>query len=509
MRRRLTLLILCLMLFVPGEVLAVENTQSTLILPKTYGQKAGDRYPMTMKIALPSTYRRDYKTVSISLMMDAAIHVEKTTVEGRLSDNEYRVMTSENDDTNREIITLVVPEADEMRGPEFSIHMEGVFKPGTQNIDEVAVSYVMTTVDSRGKSSSIQRKVVSEKGQPKPSGLHRVDPILPGENTLTGQSVAGAEIRVFRGKTLIGSGIAEDDGAFSIVINPQPEGAELSFIFDSTKGSETIQATVGPAIDPDTPLDPLEKKVRDYLDILARADMTRSPEIDRLQVNAAVAATEFVLAKDVRDPGELARVQKEMESAMKVARPGYMSGYPDGTFGPKKPMTRAEVAAVFTRIMNHGEDPAAFSSFKDIDDGKWYASSVGYIEKKGLITGYEDGTFKPMRSITRAEFAKILASFAELEPVDDISFKDVKSNHWARGYIGAVERAGLMKGRGGSKFAPSDKITREELSAAMNKAIGRQPDKEFLKAYASNPFKDVNSKMWSYYDIIEAAGEPK
>ena len=66
-----------------------------------------------------------------------------------------------------------------------------------------------------------------------------------------------------------------------------------------------------------------------------------------------------------------------------------------------------------------------------------------------------------------------------------------------------------MSGVGKGRFAPSAKITRQEVCTALNKAQGRTPDKAFLDTYGNNPFKDVNKKMWSYYDILEATGQPQ
>ena len=88
-------------------------------------------------------------------------------------------------------------------------------------------------------------------------------------------------------------------------------------------------------------------------------------------------------------------------------------------------------------------------------------------------------------------------------------YKDVKSDHWASGYIAAVESAGLMSGRGDGRFAPSANITRQEVCAAINKALGREANKNFLDTYAVNSFKDVSKDMWSYYQILEATGQPQ
>ena len=511
MRKRVLLwAMLCLFLSVTTGVYAIEDVQTTLSLPETYQQKGGDSYPMALSITLPTDYKRNIKTFSLSFLVDKSVRVDDFNLEGSLSDNDYRLSATKDDGEGQEIITLVIPDVKNVRGREMTLHLNGKFKKGVKNIDEVKMTYAVGVVDPAGKARSTQKEIVSEKGQPKPSGLFTVDPIEPTDNTLTGKAPKKTRVRVFRGRTLIGSGVAKNNGTFAIVINPQPEGAELSFEFASGKREETIKVSVQGEKPAPAEENPSRKKMQDYLDVLKSVPTTDRPHVDQLQINAALATAEFALAKEESYPGEMEGVQKALEEAMKVARPGYMTGYPDKSFKPKKAMTRAEVSAVFTRIMTHGETIGAFSSFTDIDDSKWYASSIGYMEKKGLITGYKDGTFKPQKTITRAEFARILAGYANLSPISGgTAYRDVKSSHWASGYIAAVEQAGLMSGRGKGRFAPSENITRQEVCAALNKALGRDANKEFLDTYAVNSFKDVKKSMWSYYQILEATGQPQ
>ena len=369
-------------------------------------------------------------------------------------------------------------------------------------------------MDKQGKNHSVQKDVTGDtgKGAPAaPSGKKStVDPIAEGANTLTGTAVARAGVRVYRGKTLIGRGLADNDGRFSVVINPQPVGTALRFLFTTKAGEEEVMATVAGGADAQSPAySGDKKKIDDYLRVLTSVNMHGREKVEQLQVNAAVATGQFILAKENATAPEIVGAENSLSEAMKVARPPFVTGYPNGTFKPKKAMTRAEVSSVIARIANGNKPVAGYTSFKDVDDSQWFAASVGFMEKRGFISGYQDGSFKPHQSITRAEFARILAAYAGLEPTEGNSFTDVKKNHWAKGYIGAVGQAGLMTGNGKGRFNPSAKITRQEVCAALNKALDRKPDKDFLDIYGNNPFKDVNKKMWSYYDILEATGQPQ
>ena len=77
-----------------------------------------------------------------------------------------------------------------------------------------------------------------------------------------------------------------------------------------------------------------------------------------------------------------------------------MDGYPDGTFGPDRNMTRAEVAQMFYALLNDQNVPATVS-FSDVPDGAWYADAVETLASLGMFTGYPDGTFHPNSTITR------------------------------------------------------------------------------------------------------------
>ena len=171
-------------------------------------------------------------------------------------------------------------------------------------------------------------------------------------------------------------------------------------------------------------------------------------------------------------------------------------------------MTRAETAAVLATIDNGGKSPVGyFSDFKDIEQSDWFADSVGYVQKQGIFGGYENNTFKPEKSITRAEFAKVIANFAGLEASEEgQSFKDVKDNFWAKDAIEAVSANGYMKGRGNNKFHPNEAITRAEVATVLNKILDRTPNEEFIDKYSKNPFKDLSKDHWSYYQVMEISG---
>ena len=86
---------------------------------------------------------------------------------------------------------------------------------------------------------------------------------------------------------------------------------------------------------------------------------------------------------------EIDKTLNELEESIKSVRKPYMVGSGD-KFHPDRGMKRAEVAAVLSKITMGDKTINDFSSFKDVDEGKWYANAVASVEEKKLISGYSD-----------------------------------------------------------------------------------------------------------------------
>ncbi len=182
----------------------------------------------------------------------------------------------------------------------------------------------------------------------------------------------------------------------------------------------------------------------------------------------------------------------------------YVNGFTDGLFHPGETLSRAEVAVIFYNL-----DPTirgGSKSFTDVKADAWYADAVSALASKGIMNGYTDGSYKPTRAVTRAEFVVILAALSGKKPKPaKTAFLDVPQAHWASGAISLAETSGWVKGSGGL-FRPEDTITRAEAVTAINRFLGRTPDKDTID---SDPiiryFPDVTPDKWFYYDVMEAA----
>lgn len=179
----------------------------------------------------------------------------------------------------------------------------------------------------------------------------------------------------------------------------------------------------------------------------------------------------------------------------------FIDGYPDGTFRPERTMSRAEFATIFARIAKLEKEP---SRAGDVED-HWAKDAIGAMEKRGWMTGYLDGAFRPDRAMTRAEMAKILAMAEGIEG-NSATFNDV-DGHWAQAFIGAVEKAGIVKGYPDGGFKPDQTITRAEavsvLSRLEKRSTRKQDIDETLKGRLK-AFQDVPESHWAYEIILDA-----
>ena len=162
-------------------------------------------------------------------------------------------------------------------------------------------------------------------------------------------------------------------------------------------------------------------------------------------------------------------------NVMDAANNGYVTGYPDGTFQPKKATTRAEFASMIANAMGYESEPSdSDTMFPDVANDFWAKAAINFCAQNGIIEGYDDGTFKPNQTITRQEAAAILNNafdLAEKYGISDEQFPDDgKIANWASDHVYAAKASGLMNGdKDTGNFRPTDTIKRcEAASILMN-----------------------------------------
>ena len=185
----------------------------------------------------------------------------------------------------------------------------------------------------------------------------------------------------------------------------------------------------------------------------------------------------------------------------------YVVGYPDGMVYPQKNITRAEVATIFFRLLEDETREANMTksnSYNDMKDGAWYTCAVSTLSKMGIIKGYEDGSFKPDASISRAEFAAIAARFDPDGDKTPATFSDV-SSHWAKDEISIAANHGWIKGYEDGSFKPDQKITRAETMTLVNRVLKRLPEtKDDLHKDMKTWPDNQKESAWFYLAVQEA-----
>lgn len=160
------------------------------------------------------------------------------------------------------------------------------------------------------------------------------------------------------------------------------------------------------------------------------------------------------------------------------------SGKSNRTGGGSGGGLKAETPAVVEEQTSHANSGV---SFNDLKEEHWAYDAVKSLSERSLINGYEDGSFKPEQTITRAEFAKLIvgldSALAELSKRDNsenpilvretegtVSFADVASTDWFAGYVNQAASAGLVNGSDGY-FLPDEKITRQDAALILYRTV--------------------------------------
>lgn len=206
-------------------------------------------------------------------------------------------------------------------------------------------------------------------------------------------------------------------------------------------------------------------------------------------------------------------VLKAIEVLNKEIHFNYVIGYTDGTIRPNNDISRAEVATIFFRLLTdeaRTQYDKTTSSFSDIKDGAWCCRAVSTLTNMGIIKGYTDGSFQPNKSITRAELATIIARFAKLD-VNTKTFSDI-NGHWAQKSIELAAGNGWINGYTDGTFRPNKSIIRAETFAMINRVLDRQTESvsDLLPTSEMNMWSDnLNENAWYYKDVQEATNYHK
>ena len=154
---------------------------------------------------------------------------------------------------------------------------------------------------------------------------------------------------------------------------------------------------------------------------------------------------------------------------MQAAKSGLMNGYADGRFGKNDPITRGQMVQILYSY--YGQDVGADSGFSDVPASAWYAKAVTWASKKGVVSGYANGTFAPNDQLTREQMVTILYNVAG-KPAANTSaisqYSDYRqvADYAASGFAWAVSNK-VVSGTGSTTLSPRGTATRAQVAVIL------------------------------------------
>lgn len=152
---------------------------------------------------------------------------------------------------------------------------------------------------------------------------------------------------------------------------------------------------------------------------------------------------------------------------------GLVNGYPDGTFRPDVTLTRAEATVLFGKL-NLPAINGKQADFRDIAKTDWFYDSVDTAVKSGLVSGYEDHTFQPQKTITRFEAIFMVSKLVKSEKQNTVQlpYGDRDSiPSWVNGAVRNLYAAGVIDTYSGNRIAGNTPVTRSEMVKMLYKVL--------------------------------------
>ncbi|MGO4890243.1 N-acetylmuramoyl-L-alanine amidase [Anaerobacillus sp. MEB173] len=147
-----------------------------------------------------------------------------------------------------------------------------------------------------------------------------------------------------------------------------------------------------------------------------------------------------------------------------------IAGFPDGTFKPNAPVTRAEAVTMIGRAINMNGTQRA-TKFSDVPARHWASGYIASGSDQKIVGGYEDGAFRPSKTVTRAEMAMFLTRAFPLTEGGAANFSDVPKSHMAYPSIDRIATARISTGYPDGTFRPNGATTRVEFALFLARTL--------------------------------------
>ncbi len=170
------------------------------------------------------------------------------------------------------------------------------------------------------------------------------------------------------------------------------------------------------------------------------------------------------------------------------AVPEIVRGYGGGIYRPQEPVTRDQLAVYIARATDLDVSAGTGTVFRDVPIGWWAAGEIEACANAGLIAGFPDSSFHPTEPVTRAGMCKFIANGrAYVDPsfhiptgVAEASFPDVPADHWAARWISACKQAGIVQGYPNGNYQPDDQVNRGQMAVFVWRAFLRDRESVVL-----------------------------
>ena len=187
----------------------------------------------------------------------------------------------------------------------------------------------------------------------------------------------------------------------------------------------------------------------------------------------------------------------------------FVNGYEDSTFRPEGNVTRGEIAKMIIMALDIAGSTSAVSAYGDVSNDGWAFQYIEEATDRGFLNGYEDGAFGSENAMTRAELVTCLVRVAtqlgKTMDQDTVPFSDVGEDQWYNSYVAQAAQLGLTRGYEDGTFRPNNTVTRAEAVTMINRLLDRTPEETTQSQTTARPFTDVPASHWAYWEIYDAS----
>lgn len=182
----------------------------------------------------------------------------------------------------------------------------------------------------------------------------------------------------------------------------------------------------------------------------------------------------------------------------------YIFGYPDKSVRPEGNLTRAEAAAMVTRLGRLDLSDVSKADYPDLKDGAWYLPYINAALKAGMLDTDDAGNLRPDAPVTRGEFVKMIAAI-DRPSEGKAPFTDIAGHKYEK-EINQVYGNRRAIGYEDGTFKPDNTLTRAESAAFLNRVFNRVADDKAVEGFEARlaKFTDLQKGTWFYYELVEA-----